>query len=100
MPEPEKLERVPPETVTSAATKSLTDSERVNVRLAVCLAFKEETSEEMAMLGLTVSTEMVTVLLALEPSVLVLPAASENFVDATEITPLAVLSAVGVKVAV
>ena len=34
------------------------------------------------------------------PSALVLPAASENFVDATLITPLVVLSSVGVNVAV
>ena len=74
-------------------------SERVNVSTAVSPAFREETSELMAMVGLTVSTEMVTVLLASEPSVLALPAASENFVDATEITPLLVLLAEGVKVA-
>ena len=42
----------------------------------------------------------VTELLASEPSILLLPAASENFELATEITPLVVLSAVGVKVAV
>ena len=100
MPDPEKLERVPPETVTSEATKSLADSERVNVRVAVSPAFKEATSEEMAMVGLEVSTESVTVLLASEPSLLALPAESENLDESTEITPLAVLSAVGVKVAV
>ena len=49
--------------------------------------------------GLTVSTVRVTVLLLSEPSLLVLPAESENLEEATEITPLAVLSAVGVKVA-
>ena len=75
-------------------------SERVNVNTAVSSAFKEETSELMAMEGLTVSTERVTVLLLSEPSVLVLPAASVNLDEATEIRPLAVLSAVGVKVAV
>ena len=100
MPDPEKLERVPPETVTSEATKSLADSERVNVRFAVSPAFKEATSEEMAMVGLTVSIEMVTVLSASEPSLLVLLAESENFDDATEISPFVVLSTVGVKVAV
>ena len=39
-------------------------------------------------------------LLASAPSRLLLPAASENFELATEITPSLVLSAVGVKVAV
>ena len=42
----------------------------------------------------------VTELLASEPSRLLLPAASENFELATEITPSVVLSVVGVKVAV
>ena len=49
--------------------------------------------------GLTVSTERVTELLLSEPSLLVLPAESENLEEATEITPFVVLSAVGVKVA-
>ena len=48
----------------------------------------------------SVSTVRVTVLLASPPSLLVLPASSEKVAEATEITPLAVLSAVGVKVAV
>ena len=60
----------------------------------------EETSDLMAMVGRTVSTVKMTVLLASEPSELVLPAESENFELATEITPLVVLLAVGVKVAV
>ena len=47
-----------------------------------------------------VSTVKVTELLASEPSRLLLPAASENFELATEITPSVVLSSVGVKVAV
>ena len=46
------------------------------------------------------STEKVTELLASAPSLLVLPAESENFEPATEITPSVVLSVVGVKVAV
>ena len=50
--------------------------------------------------GLVVSTVKVTELLASDPSRLLLPAESENFELATEITPLVVLSAVGVKVAV
>ena len=47
-----------------------------------------------------VSTVKVTELLASAPSLLVLPEESENFELATEITPLVVLSVVGVKVAV
>ena len=72
----------------------------MKVRVAVSPAFNDVTSDEMAIVGLTVSTVRVTVLFEPEPFLLVLPAASENFVDATEITPLLVLSAVGVKVAV
>ena len=49
--------------------------------------------------GDRVSTVSETELLASAPSLLVLPAESENFELATEITPSAVLSAVGVKVA-
>ena len=47
-----------------------------------------------------VSTVKVTELLASEPSRLLLPAASENFELATEITPSVVLLSVGVRVAV
>ena len=49
---------------------------------------------------MVVSTLKARELLASEPSLLVLPAASENFELATEITPLVVLFVVGVKVAV
>ena len=74
-------------------------SERVNVSVAVSPAFKEETSELMATVGRTVSTVRVTMLFESEPSVLVLPTESENLDDATEITALVVLLAMGVKVA-
>ena len=47
-----------------------------------------------------VLTVKVTVLLASAPSLLVLPASSEKVLEATEITPLVVELAVGVKVAV
>ena len=100
MPEPEKLDSEPPETLMSDSMKSLDDSESVNVSAAVSPAFKEETSELMAIVGLMVSIESVTVLFESEPSLLKLPTASENLVDAIEITPFVVLSAVGVKVAV
>ena len=49
--------------------------------------------------GERVSTVSETELLASAPSLLRLPAASENLEEATEMTPSAVLSAVGVKVA-
>ena len=49
--------------------------------------------------GVVVSTLKVTELLASEPSRLLLPAESENFELATEITPSVVLSVLGVKVA-
>ena len=86
--------------VTSDSTKSVDASERVNVRTAVAPAFRDETPELIAMVGLVVSTVMVTELLASEPALLVLPAESENFELATETTPSVVLLSVGVKVAV
>ena len=95
-----QLERDPPERVTSDSTKSVDASERVNVSDDVSPTFKEETSDVMAMVGLTVSTERVTVLLASSPSLLLLVEELENFELATEITPFMVLSAVGVNVAV
>ena len=93
------METVPPETVRSDSAKSVEDSERVKLREAVSPAFNEETSELTAMVGLTLSTERVTELLLSLPSLLLLPAESENFELATEITPLVVLSSVGVNVA-
>ena len=56
----------------------------VNVRVAVSPAFKEETSELTAMVGLIVSMESVSELSESRPSVLVLPAESENAPEATE----------------
>ena len=99
MPEPEKLERDPPETERSETTKSVEGSERVSVRVAVSPTFKEETSEARAMVGLRVSMERVRELLGSEPSVLVLPAESENLELPTAMTPSEVLSELGVKVA-
>ena len=94
-----KLERVPPETVRSSASKLVDDSESVKVRVAVSPAFREETSELTAMVGLTVSIVRVSELLESEPSVLELPDESEKAPDATEITASALLSASGVKLA-
>ena len=48
-------------------------------------------------LGTRVSTLRVKVLLLSDPSALLLPAASENLEEATLISPLVVLSAVGGK---
>jgi len=99
VPEPEKSERVPPETETSEAVKSVDASEREKVRVAVSPALREEESEVRAMVGLTVSMESVSELLESEPSVLELPDESEKAADATEMSASEVLSAVGVKVA-
>ena len=74
-------------------------SERVNVSVAVSAAFKEATSELTAMVGLKVSIVRMSELLESEPSGLVLPEESEKTLDATEITPSAVLLVEGVKVA-
>ena len=97
-----QLERDPPEIVTSDSTKSVAASERVKVRVDVSPAPRElsTSSSVMAMVGREVSTVKVTELFESEPSLLVLPAESENFELATEITPSAVLLSVGVKVAV
>ena len=97
-----QLERDPPEIVTSDSTKSVAASERVKVRVDVSPAPRElsTSSSVMAMVGREVSTVKVTELFESEPSLLVLPAESENFELATEITPLVVLLSVGVKVAV
>ena len=94
-----QLESDPPETATSDSMKSVDASEREKVRVAVSPALREEASEVRAMVGLTVSMERVSELLESDPSRLLLPAASENFELATEITPSVVLLLVGVKVA-
>ena len=97
-----QLERDPPEIVTSDLTKSVEASERVKVRVDVSPALRElsASSSVIEMLGRMVSTLKVTELLASVPSLLVLPAESENFELATEITPSEVLLSVGVKMAV
>ena len=97
-----QLERDPPETLTSDSTKSVAASERVKVSVEVSPALKESSasSSVMAIVGLTVSTVKVTVLLVSEPLALRLPAASENLEEATEITPFVVLLVEGVKVEV
>ena len=95
-----KLDNAPPETLISLATKSDDASERVKVIVVVSPAFNDEALDVIAMVGLTVSIERVKVLSLLDPSAFSLPAESENFDEATLITPSVVLSAVGVNVAV
>ena len=84
----------------SSLIKSVADSERVKVNVAVSPFANVETLDVIAIVGLTVSTDKVKVLLLSLPSVFSFPAESENFDEATLITPLVVLSAVGVNVAV
>ena len=99
MPEPEKLEREPPETEMSDLAKFEEVSERMKLRVAVWPAFSEATLEVRAMVGLTVSMGRVSLLLWSLPSALLLAAAFVNVPLATEITPLVVLLVLGVKVA-
>ena len=113
-----QLEREPPETETSDSMKLEETSERVKVSVddSPALRVLLASSSVIAILGRTVSgvgegegdgdgvgvvvsTVNVTELLASEPSVLALLAASVKVPLATEITPSVVLSAVGVKVA-
>ena len=91
---------LPPVTLISSATKLVDASERVKVTVVVSPAFNDEALDVIAMVGLTVSIESVKVLSLLDPSAFSLPAESENFDEATLITPSVVLSAVGVNVAV
>ena len=89
----------------SPTTKSETDSLIAKISVAVWPIVKVERLLAMAIVGGTVSagtvlTANVTVLFASDPSTLKLPAASENLPFATLTMPLAVLLAVGVKVAV
>ena len=95
-----KLDNDPPETLISSATKFEEASERVKVNVVVSPAFNDDAPDVIEIVGLTVSTDSVKVLLLSDPSAFSLPAESENLDEATLITPLVVLSAVGVNVAV
>ena len=95
-----KLDNDPPEALISPSIKSVAASERVKVTVVVSPAFNDEALDVIAIVGLTVSTDKVKVLLLSDPSAFSLPAESENFDEATLITPSVVLSAVGVNVAV
>ena len=68
MPEPEKLERVPPVALTSVEVKFVEASERVKVSVAVSPALRVLTLLEMAIDGRRVSTVRVTLLSASAPS--------------------------------
>ena len=70
MPEPAKSERVPPVTSISAKTKSVEDSVRVKVMVAVSPALRVETSEEMAILGGVVSSMKLRPKLVIRASVI------------------------------
>ena len=103
-PEPEKLEREPPETKMSDSTKSVDVSESVKVSVGVSPVLRDARFVLRAMVGGVVSAstvlmERVMELLASAPSAFVLPAASENLELATEMTPSLVLLVSGVKVA-
>ena len=95
-----KLDNDPPETLISPSIKSLAASERVKVTVVVSPAFNDEASDVIAIVGLTVSTDKVKVLLLSDPSTFSFPAESENFDEATLITPFVVLFGLGVNVAV
>ena len=66
----------------------------------VSLVVVDAVINDIGALGTRVSTERVKVLLLSDPSAFSLPAESENFDEATLITPSVVLLSVGVNVAV
>jgi hypothetical protein len=80
----------------------VTASEKVKVKVTVSsvMLTVPASLSVIVTVGAIVSTVRVTMLLVSAPSLLVLPATSEKVAETTEITPLAVLSAVGVKIAV
>ena len=87
---------LPPVALISFAVKSVDDSDRVIVNVAVWPTFNEGTSETMLIVGSTVSTERATML---ETSLL-FPAASLNFGEETFISAVPVKLSSGVNVAV
>ena len=107
-----KLLKVPPVTVTSLRPNVADGSLRVKLMVSLALAARltpgllRVTMMVGAVVSLagtlagTVLVTMLTVLLVSVPSVLTLPAASANLLDATCTTLVWVLWAVGVKVAV
>ena len=100
VPLPAKLEIVPPEATTSATVKVVDASLRVNVTVVVSPAIKLLLLALKAIVGKTVSTAIETKLLASDPSVFKLPAASVKIPLDKLTVPLAVLLIVGVNKAV
>ena len=103
-PEPLKLLKVPPMTVTSDSVKSLLDSLSVKLMAAVCVPLKVVLSEPTMTVGGVLSTGVLlivndTALFVSAPSLFKLPAASLNLSELTTTTAM-VAPAVGVKVAV
>ena len=97
MPDPAKFESVPPATVILEAIKAVeAASLRMKVKVAVSPIFKVVLSEVIVMVGETVSV----VIESWEAAILGLPAASVKVFAATLIVAVAVVFAVGVKVAV
>ena len=89
----------------SDAVKSVEGSEREKERLATSPVLREVMSEEREIVGGVVSAVVVSMvrvreLSGSEPSMLGLPARSENVPLETAIRPSVVLSAAGVKMAV
>ena len=96
MPDPAKLDKVPPTVVILPSTKVEEASLRVKVMVAVSPIFKAVLLEAMVMVGATVSTVMEIVLEAM----LLLPAPSVKVPTATLKVAVVVLVTVGIKVAV
>ena len=97
MPEPTKLESVPPATVTSSTVKSAADSLSVNVSTAVSPAFRMVRLVAIATVGIFVSIVKAGVS---RPDRLALPEVSRNFPAATVTVPTPLKPAVGVNFAV
>ena len=97
---PLKLDKVPPDTITSEAAKFVDDSLKVNVNVAVSPVIKLLLLELKVILGTTVSIASVIMLFVSEPSALVLPDKSVKPSLGKLITPGVTLLAVGVKVTV
>ena len=100
MPLPAKLDSTPPETVTSATVNVVDASLRVKVIVVVSPAIKLVLFALTERVGAAVSTAIETKLLASDPSVFKLPAASVKIPLGKLTVPLAVLLIVGVNKAV
>ena len=96
----EKLDNAPPETLISSSTKSVEASESAKATVVVSPAFNEDTADDIAIVGLTVSIDRVKELLLSDPSIFSLPVELENLFEETLNTPSVVLSSEGVNVAV